>query len=214
MMRLLKRYIGLIIFLGICLLLLIVFRKQWLPSLSNIFKAQPVVIDDTPILIKEINELAQLCTITTYNEVIADSVTVVRKTPMETLLPDFSGFQGLPVTAKRLVIIGKGTVVAGTDLKNIDAADIFTQGDSIFLRLPRSEILDAIMNPTDFEIFSEMGRWEPDAITAVKIKARDEMVRLALEQQILEKADNRSKQLLENFLFSIGYNRVEVAVGN
>lgn len=183
-----------------------------MPSLGSLFKAQPVVIDDTPILIKEINELAQLCTIKFYNEVVVDSVTIVKKTPAESLLPDFSGFSGLPVTARRIVIIGKGTVVAGTDLKKIRQTDVSVTGDSISLTLPAAEILDAIMNPSDIEIFSEVGRWNAEAVTAVKVKARDQMIKQALQQQVLEKANSRSRQLLENFLFSVGYSKINIAI--
>ena len=43
---------------------------KWLPSLKNI-RSQPVIIENTPVLIKEINEMAQLCTITVFDEVVA-----------------------------------------------------------------------------------------------------------------------------------------------
>ncbi len=210
----LKKYAVILVLPVLFVLLLLVFRKQWMPSIGNIFKAQPVVIDDTPILIREINELAQLCTISAYSEVVADSVSVVKKTVAESLLPDLSGFSGLPVTGKRIVVIGKGRVVAGTDLKKIRVEDIFVMGDSIALRLPPAEILDAIMNPTDFEVFSELGQWSPAAVTAVKVKARNKMIVQALHQQILERANSRSQLLLENFLHSIGYNKVKVEIGD
>ncbi len=212
MRRVLEKYAVILVLLVVFVLLLIVFRKQWMPSIGNVFKAQPVVIDDTPILIREINELAQLCTISAYSEVVADSVSVVKKTVAESLLPDLSGFSGLPVTGKRIVVIGKGRVIAGTDLKKIRAEDIFVAGDSVALRLPPAEILDAIMNPADFEVFSELGEWSPSAVTAVKVKARNKMISQALQQQILEKANNRSQLLLENFLLSIGYKKVKVEI--
>lgn len=213
MRRMLKRYVALLVILGILLLLAVIFRRQWMPSFANIFKAQPVVIDDTPILITEINELAQLCTISAYSEVVADSVSVAKKTVAETLLPDLSGFSGLPVTGKRIIVIGKGRVVAGTDMKKIRAEDIFVKGDSVALRLPPAEILDAIMNPADVEVFSELGEWSAEAVTAVKVKARNKMIAQALQQQILQKANDRSRLLLENFLFGIGYNKVNVEIG-
>lgn len=212
MVRLLKKYTAALVILVLLLALLFVFRKQWTPSLGAFFKPQPVVIDDTPILIREINELAQLCTISAYSEVVADSVSVSKKSVGESLLPDFSGFSGLPVTGKRIVVIGKGKVTAGTDLKKIGANDIVTVGDSVLLRLPAAEILEAIMNPSDFEIFSELGEWNADAVTSVKIKARNKMIAEALAQGILDKANERSRLLLENFLLSIGYNRVHVTI--
>ncbi|HTN05278.1 hypothetical protein [Agriterribacter sp.] len=51
------RYVFLIATVIVVLLLL---NMQWLPSFKNIFKAQPVTIENAPILIKEINELAPI----------------------------------------------------------------------------------------------------------------------------------------------------------
>ncbi len=212
-MRGMWKYSVVFVLAVILVVLLLVLKKQWMPSIGNVFKAQPVVIDDTPILVREINELAQLCTIDTYNEVVADSVVIVKKNVAESLLPDLSGFSGLPFKGKRIVVIGRGRVTAGTDMKKIRPEDIVTQGDSVFLRLPSAEILDAIMNPADVEVFSEQGDWSPEAVTAVKVKARNLMIAQALQQQVLERANSRSRLLLENFLFGIGYNRVHVETG-
>ncbi|MBX3239492.1 MAG: DUF4230 domain-containing protein [Chitinophagaceae bacterium] len=208
----LKRYMSLALILGIIIILLFVFRKQWMSSIGDLFKPAPVLIDETPILVKEINELAQLCTISVYSEVVADTVAIEKKSAGELLLPDFSGFSGLPVKGRRLVLVGRGRVIAGTDLKKLQSSDIIVQGDSVSLTIPRAEILDAIMNPSDFDIFSEIGKWEPDAVTAVKVKARTRMINEALEQQVLEKADARSRMLIENFLLSVGFRKVSVRI--
>jgi hypothetical protein len=132
------------------------------------------------------------------------------KSPAETLLPDLSAFGNLPVTGKRIVIIGRGKLIAGVDLKKLNAQSVFVEGDSVSLLLPRAEILDAIMNPSDFETFSETGEWSSEAVTAVKVKARKKMIEKALQQGILNKADARSTALLENFLRGIGFRKVTV----
>lgn len=201
------RYIFLVVTVLVVLLLL---SLKWLPSFKNIFKPQPVTIHNTPILIKEINELAQLCTITAFDEVVADSVVIKMKSPAETLLPDLSAFGNLPVTGKRIVIIGRGKLIAGVDLKKLNAQSVFVEGDSVSLLLPRAEILDAIMNPSDFETFSETGEWSSEAVTAVKVKARKKMIEKALQQGILNKADARSTALLENFLRGFGFRKVTI----
>ncbi|HTN05277.1 DUF4230 domain-containing protein [Agriterribacter sp.] len=121
------------------------------------------------------------------------------KSPIEILLPDLPGFGNLPVTGKRLVIIGRGKLIAGADLKKLNAQSIFAEGDSISLILPAAEILDVIMNPSDFETFSETGEWASEAVTAVKIKARTKMIERSVQQGILIKANARNIVLLENF---------------
>ena len=205
-----KSWLRYIFLIATVLVVLTLLNMKWLPSFKNIFKTQPVTIENTPILIKEINELAQLCTITAFDEVVADSAVMQMKSPIETLLPDLSGFGNLPVTGKRLVIIGRGKLIAGVDLKKLNAQLIFAEGDSISLILPPAEILDVIMNPSDFETFSETGEWSDEAVTAVKIKARTKLIERSLQQGILIKANARSSILLENFLRGFGFKKVRV----
>lgn len=210
MLKIFRRYLLVIITALFVLWLLI--KTDWFGSIRNIFKAQPVIIDNTPILIKEINELAQLCTITAYDEVVVDSTVIHPKSPLEMLLPDISKFAGLPVKGKRIVIIGKGQVTAGTDLKKLQSRHFFINKDSIALTLPKTEILDAIINPSGFETFDEMGEWSSEAVNAVKVKARNKMIERALQQNILEKAGQRSVMLMENFLRSTGFKKVTVLI--
>lgn len=210
MRKIVRRYFLIAVIAVVAVLLLL--KTNWLGSFKNIFKAQPVVIDNTPILIKEINELAQLCTITAYDEVVVDSTVIQPKSAVEMILPDFSKFSGLPVTGKRIVIIGKGQVTAGVDLKKLQPQHFFILEDSIALTLPSPEILDAIINPSGFETFDEMGEWSSEAVNAVKIKARNKMIERALQQKILEQAGQRSITLMENFLRSAGFKKVTVVI--
>lgn len=208
----LKKALKYIIIVAVIIIAVTLLRDKWLPSLTNIFTPKPVVIEDTPILIKQINELAQMCTITIFDEVVADSVEIRRKSTIETLLPDLSAFGSLPITGRRVVIIAKGKIIAGTDLKKLQPESISVQGDSVAVILPKAEILDAIINPSDIETFSEIGVWNDNEITAVKVKARNKMIDRALKQQILQKANDRSVMLIENFLRSSGFKRVVVKI--
>lgn len=206
----LKRLIKYGIIAALVIMIALLLKNTWLPSVMNIFKPKPVVIDNTPILIKQINELAQLCTITVFDEVVADSVEIRSKSVVESLLPDLSAFGSLPITGRRIVIIAKGKIVAGTDLKKLQQQSIFVHEDSVAVLLPHAEILDAIINPSGIETFSEMGSWTDKEITAVKIKARTKMINRALQQNILTKANERSKMLMENFLRGTGFKKVTV----
>ena len=205
-----KGWIKYIILFVVIIAAILLLSTKWLPSFKNIFKQEPVVIENTSILIKEINELAQLCTITAFDEVVADSVVIRMKSAIETLIPDISGFGSLPIAGKRIVIVGRGKVIAGVNLKGLDMKSVFVQGDSVALMLPRATILDVIMNPSDFDTFTETGEWSNDAVTAVKIKARKKMIERAMQQGILEKASSRSIMLLENFLSGLGFKKVVV----
>jgi hypothetical protein len=206
----LKKILTYSIVIAITIVLLFVLRDKWLPSFSNIFKPKPVVIDETPILIKQVTELAQLCTITVFDEVVADSIELKPKSAIDVLLPAIAGITATPFTSRELVIIAKGKIIAGTDFKKIQAQQVFVQKDSVSLVIPHAEILDAIINPAGMETFIETGIWTEKEITAVKIKARNKMIERALQQQILDKANARSIMLMENFLKSAGFKKVTV----
>ena len=49
-----------------------------IPSFSKIFSSQPVAVDETPILVKEIKSIGQLITYSLSDEVVADSVILTK----------------------------------------------------------------------------------------------------------------------------------------
>ena len=190
------------------LLVFFIFQKiNILPSFKDIFSSKPVLIEETPILIKEINTLSQLITVTYSDEVVMDTVKFGIGIP--SLVPIIGGSMLSPALDK-LVIIGRGKVIAGTDLKKMQENDITQIGDSININLPFSTILETILNPSDFETFIEKGNWSETAVTALKVKIRNEMNNRAMKQNILHQADVRSKKIIESFLKNTGFKKVEI----
>jgi hypothetical protein len=179
-------------------------RAKLLPSFGNIFGSQPVVIDSTPILVKEIKSLSQLITITAYNELVVDSV----KPFAIPIMPGMS----VPIHAMddHLVLIGKGRVLAGVDLSKIQDKDIYVKDDSVSIILPKAEILQVITNPSDFETFEEKGDWTDKEVTAVKIKLQRKMIAAVTQQNILPKAAATANVMMENFMRSVGFTKVSV----
>jgi hypothetical protein len=181
-----------------------------IPSSKDVFSSKPVVIDKTPILIKEIKSIAELITIAAYDEVVVDSI-VISTTNVRSF-NTFSPLPVIPIVTKRIVLIGRGKVLAGTQLTNLHKRSIFVEKDTITLKLNHAVILDAIMNPSDFETFDEKGTWSDEAVRAVKMKAKQKMINRALQRNILQKADVKAKAVMENFLLSAGYKKVNVLI--
>lgn len=207
MRRTVQKY-GIIIV--IILAVIFLFQKiNLFPSFKDIFKSQPLVIEETPIILKEINTLAQLITVTFTDEIVMDTAKIGNSLP--SLLPTGIGTLLVP-GIDRLVMIGRGKVLAGTNLKNIRNEDIQVTGDSIHVILPHAEILQAIMNPSDIETFEESGTWDDAAATALKIKIRNEITQRALQQNILQQADERCSNIIETFLKNTGFKKVEIEV--
>ena len=207
MNRLLQR---ILVIAAVILLIIFLFQKiNWLPSFKNIFKSQPVVIDETPIIIKEINTLAQLITVTFTDEVVMDTAKISNGMP--SLLPLSIGTVLTP-SVDKLVMIGRGRVIAGTDLKKIKEADIEVTGDSIHVTLTTAEILQTIVNPSGFETFIEEGTWSDAAATSLKIKIRNKITKQALDQQILKQANDRSLNIIKVFLQNTGFKNIFITI--
>lgn len=192
------------------LLIIFVFQKiDWLPSFKNIFASQPVVIEETPIIIKEINTLSQLITVTYTDEVVMDEAKPGKGIP--SIMSAGIGMILVPST-DRLIMIGRGKVLAGIDLKGLKENDVNTSGDSIHVTLPAAQILNTIINPSGFEIFYQKGDWNEEAITALKIKIKNELTKRALQQNILKQAEERSRNIIETFLKSTGFKKVNIVI--
>ena len=185
-------------------------KINFLPSFNDLFTSKPVVIDQTPILIKQIKTIAQLITVTSYDEVVVDSLVYNKAAAFTDAFNSFTPLPVLPSLQKQIVLIGNGKVLAGTNLQKLRDENIVIRNDTITLNLPHAEILDAIINPGDFETFEEKGVWNANEVTDVKLKARQKMIDRALQQNILIKADNKAKAIMENFLRNAGYNVVYV----
>jgi Protein of unknown function (DUF4230) len=189
---------------GIAIIYLILVRLDILPSLQSIFSSKPVTIDNTPVFIKEVKNIAQLMTVMLYDEVVIDS-SKTNAVTLPTLLFPSSGVQ-----TNKLVIIARGKIIAGIDLQQIDENKIFIKDDSVSITLPKVKILEAIANPSDYEIFTEEGSWTPDEVNAVRVRAREKMIARSIQQGVLEKAAVKSKSIMESFLRSAGFKRIAV----
>ncbi len=209
MLKFLKRIV--VIVAAILLIIFLLQKINLLPSFKNIFSSKPINIEETPVVIQQINTLAQLITVTYSDEIVMDSSKIGNGMP--SLLPMAIG-TALTPSLDNLVIIGRGQVIAGNDLKNLKENDIRVIGDSIHLILPHAKILQTIANPSGFETFVEKGDWSEAAITDLKIKIRNEINHRAIRQNVLSKADDRCKNIMEVFLINTGFKKVAVSFSN
>ena len=181
------------------------------PSIENIFSQKPVVIDNTPILIKQIKEIAQLMTIEMHDEVVVDSAKITKLNAIAMMYP----LNTIPlITVPQVVLIVKGKVIAGMDLQQLNKNSVHVMNDSIHIELPKAKILDVIINPSDVTTFIEKGDWTPKEVTAVKRKAEQKMVKDAHDQNVLKRAELKAVSVVEDLMLSTGYKKVLVTVSN
>ena len=136
---------------------------------------------------------------------------IYNETPPEGLIDEFFG------NKEKLLMLVYGDVEAGFDLSKIDEDDIWTDGTRVRLVLPPPEILNTDI---DFDR-THVVYYENDLIfdannpnlqgQALK-QAEEAIKQAALSEGVLERANEYGKLHYENFLYSLGFEDVEVVV--
>ena len=185
-------------------------KNKVIPSLTDIFTSKPVVIDETPVVLKAITSIGQLITYTSTDEVVADTTILTRGSAFVNAFNRLSPIPFLPPADKQLVLIGKGRVLAGVDLSLLTGNSITVDNDTVSIILPKAVIIETVVNPSDFEVFLERGQLTSQEETLVKLQVRRKLEARALQQEILKKADGKAKAVIRDFLTGMGYRKVEV----
>ena len=210
--NLLKRPLALVL---LVMAIIYLFQKTdiGLPF-GNWFKRKPLLIENTALVITQVKNIAQLHAVQMYAEVVADSAVVTNAGIANQALRNIGLFT-LPLTEqKNLVLIIKGKVIAGIDLKKLSEEKIYIKDDSVSIMLPAAEILEVITNPADMETFIENGKWSDDEVRAVKNAARRHLLEEAAKQQLLKQASERSKLVIEQFLRSAGFKKINITAAD
>ena len=120
-------------------------------------------------------------------------------------------------TKERLLMLVYGDVRAGFDLDKLNEEDLWTDGTSVRLVLPAPEILNSSI---DFDqthivyyenslIFDDNN---PNLQGEALAQSKNAIEQAALENGILDKANEYGQVYFENLLYSLGFTEVEVVV--
>ena len=167
---------------------------------------QPLTIDDTPVIVTKIRSLGQLTTACYYDEMVLtrSKQNSFSASPLGSLARD--GF-GKDVD-DHLVLIAKGTVRAGVDLLEMGPEDIRFSGDTVYVRLPAPQYLDIIVNPSDFEVFAESGKWAHEEVTKLQDTARQRLIMEADHAGLKRKAYEGAMDAVTDLLVASGYTYI------
>jgi hypothetical protein len=168
-----------------------------LPSLSSLLRGGAPKIEDTPVIIQQIKNIAQMFTQTFYDETVYD--TGVIRTPL------FN-------QNKRLIFIAKGEVISGFDLSELSEKSIIRRGKSIVVKLPPARILDVVINPSGFETFIEEGEITFEESKKFHEDARRIFDRNARDKGILKNSAEQGRQMLEKFFRLLGFESVDIII--
>lgn len=184
-------------------LIWVCFQVKKMPSLANLFTPEKVVIENSPVIVRQLKALSQLVTVSMYDEIVADTLRAEVQSFHLPLLPAVSSLN-------RLVIIGKVSVHVGIDMQQLHEGDISGTKDSLHIKLPPAQVLDAIVNPSGVEVFIEDGDWNNTAVASLKTKIQYLAITDAQSRGLLTQSENKAKELLSNFFMAAGYKKVEV----
>jgi hypothetical protein len=168
-----------------------------LPSLPSLFRSGPPQIEETPVIIQQVKNIAQMFTQTFYDEYVYD--TGVMRTPI------FN-------QDKRLIFIAKGEVIAGFDLSDLSEKSILRRDRSIVVKLPPARVLDVVINPSGFETFIEKGEITFEESKKFHEDARRIFERNAREKGILKNSAEQGRQMLEKFFRLLGFETVDIII--
>lgn len=160
----------------------------------NFFKGSELKIDKTPTVIAEITKISEFTSACFYEEII------LQEKKSRLLLTD------------EIVIIANGKVRAGFNLKTLTEKDVLVNGDTLTVNLPEAEIFDVIVNPSDFDIYIEDGKWDEQTVTALKNKAITQIKEDAIKDGILEKAKKSGVKKLSEMFKTFGFPVVNITV--
>ncbi len=196
-----KKIISLLNLLALLAILLLLYsplaKIGLLPSLSSLLRGSAPKIEDTPVIIQQIKNIAQMFTQTFYDEYVYDTG-VIRT--------------GLFNQNKRLIFIAKGEVISGFDLSELNEKSIIRRGKSIVVKLPPARILDVVINPSGFETFIEEGEITFEESKEFHEDARRIFDRNAREKGILKNSAEQGRQMLEKFFRLLGFESVDIII--
>ena len=173
----------------------------------SLFGDRSLKIADTKNVVEHVREISEFTTASYYEEFVVQESKIVAK---ESLF----GFKKDQVDSvqNEIVIILKGKVRAGFDLSKMTEADLCAKSDTLLVQLPAPELFDVIINPSDYEIFIEEGKWSHDEIQAFQVQSKEQLRTHALQEDIIGKAKTEGKERLTNLFKTFGYNVVEVSI--
>lgn len=173
----------------------------------SLFGDRSLKIADTKNVVEHVREISEFTTASYYEEFVVQESKIVAK---ESLF----GFKKDQVDSvqNEIVIILKGKVRAGFDLSKMTEADLCAKTDTLLVQLPAPELFDVIINPSDYEIFIEEGKWSHDEIQAFQVQSKEQLRTHALQEDIIGKAKTEGKERLTNLFKTFGYKVVEVSI--
>lgn len=155
--------------------------------------------------------------------IVADPVTVIRQVRSLSRLETASFTIEKVITAQsgegplgflfqdKLLLVAQGEVIAGVDLERLGDGDVQVAGSSVFITLPASEIFSATLNNDRTYVYNRqtglLGQ-QVDLETLARQEAESAILQAALDEGILNMAQDNAEQVIQKLLEALGFAQV------
>ena len=167
-------------------------------QVAAVLHPTPTILPDPVTIVNEVKVLARLETIQYSVEKV-----ITAETGQEILGELFGD---------RLLLIAHGVVIAGVDLSNLSRDDITISDGVVLVDLPDPEIFIATLDNQKSSVYDrETGlfrKGDPDLETLARQAAEQEIYQTALEDGILQQANDNAEIFIERLLGDLGYEDV------
>ena len=188
-----------LVILALALLLWLVFQRY----LRRPAAERGLRIDKTAAVVEQVRRMGELSSAGFYEELVLTDRD-------DSYLGELRRLDGVRRIAGSgdFVIICKGRVRAGFDLTKMKPSDFSVSGDTLRVTLPPVEVLDVIINPTDYEHFS--GHRTHEETVGIILQARQRLRADAAQAGALDQAEASGVASLQRLFSSLGYRQVDI----
>lgn len=167
-------------------------------QIAELMHPTPTILPDPVTVIYQVRSLARLETIQYSLEKVITAETG-------------QGIFGL-LFGDRMIFVAHGVVIAGVDLARLGPQDLWLQGDTLYVRLPEAEIFIATLdNDKSYVYDRETGlltKGDVNLETAARQAAEDAIAQAAIEDGILNLAQQNAESFLVRLFAQVGYKQV------
>lgn len=188
-----------LVILALALLLWLAFQRY----LRRPAAERGLRIDKTAAVVEQVRRMGELSSAGFYEELVLTDRD-------DSYLGELRRLDGVRRIAGSgdFVIICKGRVRAGFDLTKMKPSDFSVSGDTLRVTLPPVEVLDVIINPTDYEHFS--GHRTHEETVGIILQAKQRLRADAVQAGVLDQAEASGVASLQRLFSSLGYRQVDI----
>jgi len=167
-------------------------------QVAKVLNPTPTVLPDPVTIVHEVRSLARLETIQYAVEKVVTAET--RQEFLKVLFGD------------RLLFVAHGVVIAGVDLAKMDPEDLWVEEGVLYVRLPEAEVFIATLDNAKSYIYDRqigfLTKGDVSLETAARRVAEEEIGKAAIEDGILELAQQNAELFLSRMLIQLGFPEV------